>query len=473
MAVLQTIFRFAAALVCLFALLNLSSVQNGVLSGALLINSAQAATCGVVGDVVDQLPAEIAEVLGDGGPDASSDKGQCITPPKATDVSDEKPINAPLVKTYQSANAIVGAHVPDEVLVTVSADEGVVERLRTTYGLTVRSQKVITLLGSVLVRFGIPDGRPVAVVRAQLLGAPGVLQAEPNHIYQLNGKADNGKAGSALKRYSMVAAEINSAQKQALGRGVKIAIIDTGVDENHPALTGAVRGRFNALENTPLNITDHGTAVALLAGGGDKSFMGAAPESELYVARAFDKTKNGVSVNAADAIIASLDWAFQQDVDIVNMSFAGPENKLITKSIQNLLKLNVILVAAAGNNGSKAPFAYPAATKGVFAVTATDAKNRVYSKANQGPYVYVSAPGVDLIITDGAESVQLRSGTSYGAALFSGICALAMEGRKGMPLKNLRNILERSTRDLGPPGRDPTFGIGLIRAAELLRQVAK
>lgn len=446
-----------------------------------------AASCtGNEGAAINELPAELSELItsqNDGN--NSNSEGACKAPEtkpvkEATSKTpDVAPINNKPKNFKGPIQAIHGAHVPDEVLVTINADGGVVARLASEYGLTVRSQKTLSLLGSVLVKFGIPDGRPVAVVRAQLLAEQDVLGAEPNHIYELNGDANK----AVIKRFSQTAAEINKAHKLASGRAVKIAVIDSGVDEDHPALLGAIRGKFDALDKAPVNETAHGTAVALLIGGGDDSFKGAAPEAELYVARAFDTTKEGAHLNSAEAIISSLDWAFQQNVDIINMSFAGPENRYIRDSITNLLSLDVVLVAAAGNNGKKAPFAFPAAQPGVFAVTATDAKNRIYPKANRGPYVYIAAPGVDVLVANGSGDIQLRSGTSYGAAIFSGICALALESKrsgksaeksnKRIKLKEFRKAIELSSKDLGAPGRDPVFGNGLIRAEALVRQALK
>ena len=464
---------------------NLKSLKKclaGAVMSALLILSApmgqaQAAGCADGLGSADDLPPELAELLSDqsaGG--KATESGACKAPEANADSNTPKivPINNKPKSVAGPIEAIQGDHVPDEVLVTVSADGGTVALLASQYGLTIRSQKALSLLGNILVTFGIPDGRPVALVRAQLLREANVLGAEPNHIYELNGDANK----TVIKRFSQTAAEINKAHKLASGRGIKVAVIDSGVDEEHPALLGAVRGKFDALDKAPVNDTSHGTAVSLLIGGGDDSFKGAAPEVELYVARAFDKTKEGKHLNSAEAILTSLDWAFQQNVDIINMSFAGPENRFIRDALTNLMSTDVVLVAAAGNNGKKAPFAYPAAQPGVFAVTATDAKNRIYTKANRGPYVYIAAPGVDVLVADGSGDIQLRSGTSYGAAIFSGICALALEGKragdgKRIKLKEFRKSIELSSKDLGPPGRDPIFGNGLIRAEALVKQALK
>jgi subtilisin family serine protease len=410
------------------------------------------------------LPPEIARLVG-------GDAGRCTAPlPKGSqnDEKPEPPKGPQLAKiAVGPITAIKGAHVPGEVLVVLRGGGGEAERLAGLYGLTILSRELSQLLGGELVRFGIPDARSVAEVRAILAREATVMDAEPNHIYELNGST--GK----VKRFALKAAGLDAAHKLARGRGVKIGMIDSGVDGSHPALEGAIVSQFDGLSPAPLNDISHGTAIALLAGGAVEPFLGAAPEAEIYAARAFDKTKNGETLNSVRAILRSLDWLVAQDVDVINMSFAGPENKLLSKALNAVIKTDVVLVAAAGNNGAKAPFAYPAAVPGVIAVTALDAKNRIYNRANQGPYIYVAAPGVDVILPAEKSKVSLKSGTSYGAALVSGIAALVIEQRGRLSQDVFKKSLERSVKDLGPPGRDKVFGFGLVLAATLLKQAAE
>ena len=138
------------------------------------------------------------------------------------------------------------------------------------------------------------------------------------------------------------------------------------------------------------------------------------------------------------------------------------------QAIANLLARQVVLVAAAGNGGPKAPFSFPGAFDGVFAVTAVDAKNRIYAKANHGPYVFAAAPGVDLMVPSRDEKLDFKSGTSYGAAIFSGICALALEGAEERNLSELQKRLIEASQDLGSPGRDRVFGFGLLKAETMV-----
>ncbi len=356
---------------------------------------------------------------------------------------------------------------------TVRGGRDEIAQLAADYGLELRSFTPVSVLGGVLVRFGIPDGRSVGQVQARLLADPLVMMSAPNHIYELNGSSLEG-------RYSVKLTGLKKAQQLAQGRGVKVAIIDGAVDPSHPALKPGIAGRFDGLDQVPVQDKGHGTVVALLMGGRGAPFLGAAPQAELYVARAFDKRAKGGQANTVFAIIASLDWALLHKVDVVNMSFSGPANALLALALEDLLAEDVILVAAAGNGGEKAPPSYPAAYKGVFAVTAVDAKRRIYGKANRGDYVFVAAPGVDLLVSQEKGRVKLVSGTSYGAALFSGIAALALEKGalerqaldhdKTRALVRFREWVETSVLDLGDKGHDEVFGHGLVRAHLLVQR---
>src|SRR5690606_28100906 len=100
----------------------------------------------------------------------------------------------------------------------------------------------------------------------------------------------------------------------------------------------------------------------------------------------------------------------------------GPANSLLEAACRNARALDLLLVAAAGNNGPNAPYGYPAAYEGVIAVTATDANDELMQEANRGPYVFVSAPGVDMPAPIGGGQ-DLVTGTSFAAAIVTGAIA--------------------------------------------------
>ncbi|WP_027142765.1 S8 family serine peptidase [Mesorhizobium sp. WSM3626] len=356
----------------------------------------------------------------------------------------------------QSRRAVTGDFVPDEVLVTVDGDAGAVQQIAASFGLEVRSQRQSRLLGTTLVRFGIPDGRPVGVVLAQLAADGRTQRREPNHIYSLQQAA--GIVNYAFDRIALDA-------KQASGENVRVAVIDTGIDDTNPALAGVVAAQFDAMPNVPIEKRDHGTSIdGLIAGVGP--LEGMAPGAKIYHARAFEGGKSTM-----DVILSALDWAADQNVSIINMSFVGPKNDLLGTACRNARALGMVLVAAAGNNGPKAPYGYPAAFDGVIAVTATDASDGLMPQANRGAYVFISAPGVEMVAPSGAGS-DVVTGTSFAAAIVSGAIANLIHATPDRSANDIEKALAATARDLGPKGRDNDFGYGLLdlKAAEAVRE---
>lgn len=356
----------------------------------------------------------------------------------------------------EPARAISGTFVPDEVLVTVAGDAGAVQQIATSFGLQVRSQRQSRLLGSTLVRFGIPDGRPVGVVLAQLAADGRTQRREPNHIYSL-------QQAATIVNYAFDHIVLDP--KQASGENVRIAVIDTGIDDTNPALSGVIAGQFDAMPDVPVKARDHGTSVdGLIAGVG--ALEGMAPGAKIYHARAFEGGKSTM-----DVILAALDWAADQNVRIINMSFVGPKNELLGTACQNARALGIVLVAAAGNNGPKAPYGYPAAFDSVIAVTATDAKDQLMPQANRGPYVFISAPGVEMVAPSGAGS-DVVTGTSFAAAIVTGAIANLLHAAPERTADGIEKALATTARDLGGHGRDDDFGYGLLdtKAAEAVKE---
>lgn len=396
-------------------------------------------------------PNPLRDPAGGAAPSGGGQAGSLppTTPPAADATPPGLAITAP-------PRAILGAFVPDEVLVTVAGDAADAQALAAAYGLEIRSQRQSVLLGTSLVRFGIPDGRPVGVVLAQLAGDGRTSEREPNHIYELQQAA--AAPSFAFQRISLDEAVAN-------GENVNVAVIDTAIDETHPALKGVIVKSFDAMPGVAVTARDHATSVAgLIAGTGD--FKGMAPGSKIFHARAFEGGKSTMEI-----ILNALDWAAEQNVQIVNMSFVGPKNALLEQASRSARARGMILVAAAGNNGPGAPYGYPAAYKGVIAVTATDANDAIMKQANRGPYVYISAPGVDLMAPVGG-GTDLVTGTSFAAAVVSGAIANLLHAEPDRTADSVEKALAATATDLGDKGRDTDFGFGLIntKAAEAAKE---
>jgi subtilisin family serine protease len=154
------------------------------------------------------------------------------------------------------------------------------------------------------------------------------------------------------------------------------------------------------------------------------------------------------------------------------MSFAGTKDALIERGLAALAGKGIVMVAAAGNAGPKSPPLYPAANTNVIAVSATDARDRLFAASNRGGHIALSAPGVEIFLPAPDEKYQIISGTSFSAAYISGLAALMLERNPALKPDEVRAILMKTARDLGPPGRDDQFGAGEADAFAAVSAVA-
>ncbi len=157
----------------------------------------------------------------------------------------------------------------------------------------------------------------------------------------------------------------------------------------------------------------------------------------------------------------------------INLSFAGPQDRLLSRALEAARARGMIIVAAAGNGGPQAAALYPGADPNVIAVTATDADDKAFPQANRGSYVALAAPGVDVLAAAPQAAYAFSSGTSIAAAHVSGLVALMLERRPDLDMAQVRAILSETAIDLGAKGKDPVFGAGRINApAALARTVS-
>ncbi len=383
------------------------------------------------------------------GPEATPATGQSAA--NAQGAGAAFPGSGPLI----TAIATTGAFVPDEVLVTIDGDAAAAAQIAAANGLQVRSLRTSFLLATSVVRLGIPDGRPVGVVLAQVLRDGRATASEPNHIYTL--QQAKPVSGYTLQNIAFDPAEAN-------GSNIRIAVIDTARDRAHPALAGIAVEDFDALPAIPVENSDHATSIIGLIAGQD-SFQGLAPGALILHARAFENGKSN-----ADAILASLDWSAERNARLINMSFVGPRNKLFELACAKAFERGILLVAAAGNNGPKAPPAFPGAYKSVVAVTATDDQNQRMQQANTGAYVKISAPGVGVMAPIPGGGYDLVTGTSFAAAVYTGAIANLMRSAPDKSAFDLENKVSKTALDLGGKGRDVEFGFGLINLKAATRE---
>ncbi|MBZ8132754.1 S8 family serine peptidase [Afifella sp. IM 167] len=336
------------------------------------------------------------------------------------------------------------------------------------------ARRDFALVDTSVYRYRVGGGRSVREAIAALEVDPRVAFVQPNYLYALQ---DMELAGlprtrpahdQSAMQYALDKLRLRTAHESVRGSQVRVAIIDSAIETEHPELDGAVTESLDALEEEGRGAADaHGTGIAgIIAARG--SLEGAAPESEIVAVTAFRKDAGGNTVGSTFDIAKGFDFAREKDARIVNMSFAGPADPLLSDVVEAALDKGMILVAAAGNAGEKSPPLYPAAYEGVIAVTATGADDSAFGLANAGDYVTLAAPGVDILAPAPGGSYQVSSGTSMSAAYVSGLLALMLERRPDLSASEAVTILEEASLDLGAPGRDPRFGAGLPEADKAL-----
>jgi subtilisin family serine protease len=347
---------------------------------------------------------------------------------------------------------------PDVVVVSLpaGASDALAQAIAQDNNLTVLGQSELALLNRRIVRLHIPDGRSVDGVVAALGGDARLTGVQASIVY-----AANGDRPSANLQYAASKLKLAETHRVASGRSVRIAIIDTGVDARHEALRAAHLRVESVLDGGKVTPGHHGTQIAGIIAASGK-MTGIAPEAELIAIEAFGPPKKGPARSTTYAILRALDRAFAERAQVVNMSFSGGRDPLMIEALDALADREVLLIAAAGNEGPGAAPAWPGNHPRTIAVTATDARDAVFAGANRGSYVALAAPGVQILAPGAGGTYLLDSGTSFAAAYASGAAALILQGRPELKPRAVREILAGTAHDLGKPGPDPDYGAGLI-----------
>ncbi len=258
-----------------------------------------------------------------------------------------------------------------------------------------------------------------------------------------------------------------AAWKTSRGKGVKLVVIDTGIDMTHPELAGIIKGGWNAISTAATFNDDngHGTHCSgtIAAKDDDQGVVGVAPQIDLYGVKVLDANGSGTF----DDVIAGMLWAVENKMEVASMSLGASQgNQALADAVEAMRKGGVILIAAAGNSGSSV--GYPAAYPGAIAIAASDSKDKLASFSSRGPQVAVIAPGVDVKSTYMGGGYDTLSGTSMATPHVAGLTALYVATHKGATPEQARAALQAaSTKLAGVP--DIGQGAGLPSAVKLVK----
>jgi subtilisin len=261
------------------------------------------------------------------------------------------------------------------------------------------------------------------------------------------------------------------------GNGVKVAVIDSGIDYNHPDLAANYAGGYDFVNNDadPFDDNQHGTHVAgtIAARDDDAGVIGVAPEARLYALKVLGANGSG----SFSDVIAALQWAVDNGIQVTNMSFGSSQDpgSLVRNAFDNAAAAGILHIAAAGNSGTCTGtgenMLFPARYASVVAVAAVNSSDARPCFSSTGVDVELAAPGVGVNSTIPGGGYAAFNGTSMASPHVAGTAALVVGAgvadlnSNGRVNDEVRQILIDTAQDLGPAGRDTFYGHGLVNAA--------
>lgn len=322
-----------------------------------------------------------------------------------------------------------------------------------------------------------PEQDPDEVIK-ELKMLVGVIGAERNRLKKVT--SINVTDPDYSEQYNLAIANVPKAWSSgATGRGLTIAIVDTGVDLNHPDLKGNLVPGYNAITSSDArgasqDNNGHGTHVAGIAAAGLNGIgiVGVAYEAKIMPIKVMDKTGEG----ADDIIAQGIVWATEHGAKIINLSLGSADKTAVLGSaLEYARKKGALIFAAAGNfdpiTQSIPQISYPAADPNVIAVTATDESDQLADFSATGSESMLAAPGVHILSDYWAKSgstYAYADGTSMASPFAAGVAALIWSKYPDWTEEQVRLALKMGAKDLGSPGRDVKYGYGRVDADQSL-----
>ncbi|MEV7286554.1 type VII secretion-associated serine protease mycosin [Streptomyces sp. NPDC093252] len=294
------------------------------------------------------------------------------------------------------------------------------------------------------------------------------------------------------QQWALAALRTEEAWRTTKGEDITVAVLDTGVDADHPDLVGNVLSGKDMVgfgaEQGDRAWARHGTAMAGIIAGhghgyqGEDGVLGIAPAAKILPVRVIledgDSSRAEARETRGNALADGIRWAADQGADVINLSLgddsdsAHPE-PAEDEAVQYALKKGSVVVASAGNGGEKGDnISYPAAYPGVIAAAAVDKYGTRASFSTRRWYATVSAPGVDVVIADPDRKYYEGWGTSAAAAFVSGAVALVKSAHPGLTPAQIKKLMEDTARDAPVDGRDDSRGFGFVDPAAAIEAAA-
>jgi len=317
--------------------------------------------------------------------------------------------------------------------------------LRTIYWWTLGT------LGEQCVVFEVTGGRATQEVIRRLSLDPRVESVQGIESYEVLAEGPAGSDPYAHLQRNSEALHLGQAHRWATGKGVRIAVIDTGVDLAHPDLQGRIVKAQNFVDRGERSFTTdiHGTAVAgviAAAANNDVGIVGVAPQAELYALKACWQQPPGTRAAVCNSytLAKAVDFAIVQGAQVLNFSLAGPPDPLLTRLIRAALDRGIAVIAAAPPAGDTRR-AFPATLQGVIGIIGSGAAPPPAGTPPPRP-AFLAAPAVDVLTTVPRGSYDFFSGNSLAAAQVSGVAALLLERNPKITPAQIAAVLRETAR---------------------------
>lgn len=263
---------------------------------------------------------------------------------------------------------------------------------------------------------------------------------------------------------------------------VVIAIVDSGVDLNHPDLKAKLVPGFNLLNNNapPQDDNGHGTHCSGIAAASTNNGIGVAgacPNCSIMPIKVLDQYGSGSGFDVANGVI----WATDHGAQVINLSLGGMEaDPTLEEAVHYAIQKNVVVVAAAGNESTSAPM-YPAAEPEVISVGSINDDRQRSDFSNFGTSLSIMAPGRNILSTMPTVPVfmtekegfrneyDFMDGTSMASPMVAGVAGLIRSRYPNLTPAQIKTQIEQSAQDLGAPGFDADFGYGALDAVKALQ----
>ena len=384
------------------------------------------------------------------------------------------PLVQPPAEVREPSQQPLPLQAPDEI---VALDLGVDDlEVLLDQGFVVIEQIDLDEIGRVTHRLRVPAGLDLAAARDVVRALPSGGTADFNHFYRSEQEVEVASEASAAvaprpcdglhcPAFEQVGWPMDMpGSTTCTVDAIPVGIIDTGLNAEHETFADArldlVRLSGDDLEPSR---AIHGTAVAaILVGSRDSRSPGLIPRAPLHAVDVFHRD-GGDERSDVFSLIRGLDHLGEKGVRVINLSLAGPANEVLEETVRRLVnESGIVIVAAAGNEGPRAPPVYPAAYDGVIAVTAVDIGNTIYRRAGQGTHVDIAAPGVEVWTAASISGARSKTGTSFATPFVTAAAAVLLEQEPLLSPAEVAEHLAANAADLGETGFDPVFGHGLL-----------